>query len=82
MAHNDPSRPELARAAQDVGAPAAAELRTSSDGSFHTGRGGAANVSRGSEEEELQQRDRSKSRERKASPSIVERGKEILGLKK
>jgi hypothetical protein len=46
MAKNDPSRPELARAAQDVEAPALREP----EGPHHYGRGGAANIARTEEE--------------------------------
>jgi len=41
MAVNDPSHPELARAAQDVEEP---RRPSSSSDSFHGGRGGAGNV--------------------------------------
>jgi len=41
MAKNDPNHPEVARAAQDVNAPVPQEQEN-----FHTGRGGAANVSK------------------------------------
>lgn len=74
MAKNDPDRPELARAAQDVDEPAHG-VRTSTEGNFHVGRGGAANVVRQSSEER-----RSSSKER--TGSIVDKGKEMLGLKK
>ena len=47
MAKNDPARPEIARAAQDVEAPAHREQ----DGPHHYGRGGAANIAVVSEEE-------------------------------
>jgi hypothetical protein len=42
MAQNDPERPEIARAAQDVGAPVPA--KTDPKGPTHYGRGGAANI--------------------------------------
>jgi hypothetical protein len=77
MARNDPANPEKARAAQDVEAPAVAlQRRLSNEGSFHTGRGGAANVVK---KDELE--GRSKSKERKEG-GLVDKGKEILGLKK
>lgn len=41
MAQNDPERPEVARAAQDVEAPAPP---TEPKGPTHYGRGGAANI--------------------------------------
>ena len=41
MAQNDPQRPEVARAAQDVDAPTIAPEPT---GPKHYGRGGAANI--------------------------------------
>jgi hypothetical protein len=41
MAQNDPHHPELARAAQDVEAPAHA---SEPKGAIHYGRGGAANI--------------------------------------
>ncbi|KAL5389666.1 hypothetical protein DPSP01_002161 [Paraphaeosphaeria sporulosa] len=46
MAKNDPARPEVARAAQDVEAPAHREP----DGPHHYGRGGAANIAKMEEE--------------------------------
>lgn len=45
MARNDPERPEIARAAQDVEAPPGAGREY--DGPKHFGRGGAANVMSG-----------------------------------
>ncbi|KAF2142222.1 uncharacterized protein K452DRAFT_287439 [Aplosporella prunicola CBS 121167] len=61
MARNDPTRPELARAAQDVG-PSPGLLQRGGSGvatdEFHYGRGGAANVGRQSEEEEVMMRAR------------------------
>ncbi len=50
MAKNDPNHPEIARAAQDVEAPAHREP----DGPHHYGRGGAANIAKLSEEEKRQ----------------------------
>lgn len=47
MAKNDPNRPEVARAAQDVEAPAHREP----EGRHHYGRGGAANIAKTDEEE-------------------------------
>lgn len=46
MAKNDPARPEVARAAQDVEAPAHREP----EGPHHYGRGGAANIAKTEEE--------------------------------
>ncbi|KAF2090830.1 hypothetical protein K490DRAFT_62157 [Saccharata proteae CBS 121410] len=47
MAKNDPLKPEVARAAQDVQPVQAREP----EGNFHIGRGGAANIVKPSEEE-------------------------------
>ncbi|KAF2842870.1 hypothetical protein M501DRAFT_993639 [Patellaria atrata CBS 101060] len=47
MSKNDPAHPELARAAQDVDAPAHREPEST----FHIGRGGAANIVKPTEEE-------------------------------
>ncbi|KKY22279.1 hypothetical protein UCRPC4_g03302 [Phaeomoniella chlamydospora] len=49
MAKNDPDHPELAREAQDLSPPLAAELKKT--GEYHTGRGGTANIYRPSQAE-------------------------------
>ncbi len=46
MAKDDPSHPEIARASQDVEPVEQREPQ----GSFHVGRGGAANIGKSSEE--------------------------------
>lgn len=46
MAKNDPNHPEIARASQDVEPVEQRERQ----GSFHFGRGGAANIGKSSEE--------------------------------
>ncbi|KAK4976578.1 hypothetical protein LTR28_007906 [Elasticomyces elasticus] len=76
MASNDPNRPEVARAAQDVEAPPIREP----EGNVHYGRGGAANVARLTEEQKGDARMRNKSvvevvEEKKG---VVEKGKEML----
>jgi hypothetical protein len=79
MARNDPARPEIARASQDVEAPAHREP----EGPHHFGRGGAANVAKTSSPEPQvveSNRPRRKSSEDKG---LVEKGKEFLNkLKK
>ncbi|KAF2098768.1 hypothetical protein NA57DRAFT_76007 [Rhizodiscina lignyota] len=77
MARNDPDHPEIARAAQDVEAPRATG-KTSTEANFHVGRGGAANVVRSSEDSGATQRSGSKER----AAHLVDKGKEMLGLKK
>lgn len=84
MAQNDLDRPEVARAAQDVDAPApAAEPK----GPTHYGRGGAANVvakdgQRKSGEVKRKSED-VKREEGAAKGGIVAKGKELLNkLKK
>ncbi|KAK7534392.1 hypothetical protein IWX49DRAFT_302346 [Phyllosticta citricarpa] len=52
MAKNDPAHPEIARAAQDVEAPAHAHREP--EGNFHFGRGGAANVTKLTDDEALE----------------------------
>lgn len=60
MAKNDPNHPEIARASQDV----EPVQKTERSGSFHYGRGGAANVA--------------SSESGSKGGSLVERGKELL----
>ena len=72
MAANDPANPDIARAAQDVDAPASAGRDF--DRNFHVGRGGAANVAKakGGGDGEEKERERDKSLERgKAAPVKV-----------
>jgi len=85
IARNDPHHPELARAAQDVEAP----IKRDPEGPHHYGRGGAANVAVLSDEEVRAAKEsnarkshdlaRSHDEEHK---SLLEKGKEFLGLKK
>ncbi|KAJ9645257.1 hypothetical protein H2199_003263 [Coniosporium tulheliwenetii] len=74
IAKNDPQHPELARAAQDVEAP----VQREPEGVFHYGRGGAANVTKPSEEQR-----RSREAQREKSPEegkgLMEKGKEFFG---
>ncbi|KAK8256038.1 hypothetical protein IWZ00DRAFT_498591 [Phyllosticta capitalensis] len=51
MAKNDPNHPEIARAAQDVEAPA---HHLEPEGNFHYGRGGAANVTKVTDEKAME----------------------------
>lgn len=94
MAKNDPSRPEVARAAQDVEAPAHREP----EGRHHYGRGGAANIAKTEEEKRaataaagpekekkssgekkrLSGETKERSEEGKADKGIVDKGKEFL----
>lgn len=70
MAKNDPNRPEIARAAQDVEAPAHREP----EGPHHYGRGGAANIVGLSEEE----RRVAQEKEEKGGKGVVDKGKGFL----
>jgi Protein of unknown function (DUF3602) len=72
MAKNDPAHPEIARASQDVEAPAYRETEEP----FHFGRGGAANVTGSKPSEEG--RARSKERRKSESKDLKERGKDLL----
>lgn len=81
MAKNDPNRPEIARAAQDIEAPAHREP----EGPKHYGRGGAANIAKLSEEEKrtAQEHKQRKSEEARrvegvAGKGLVDKGKELL----
>lgn len=77
MAKNDPNHPEIARAAQDVEAPAHREP----DGPHHYGRGGAANIAKLSEEEKraaAQENGQRKSEEGAAGKGLVDKGKVLL----
>ncbi len=68
MAHNDPERPQVARAAQDVESPPLTEPT----GPQHYGRGGAANITKqaspGAEAR----------RKEEAEKGLLEKGKEML----
>ncbi|KXL50543.1 MAG: hypothetical protein FE78DRAFT_66763 [Acidomyces sp. 'richmondensis'] len=93
MATNDPANPSLARAAQDVEAPA--YHNKAPKGTFHWGRGGEGNMTTvgigEGEGEREKTKDRHRSTERRGSkgkerrPSlqgVVEKGREMLGLRK
>jgi len=68
MAKNDPQRPELARAAQDVEAPKPRDH----EGPFHYGRGGAGNA-----DHDLT---RTKSKNQgEGEESVAQKGKGLLG---
>ena len=69
MAHNDPERPEVARAAQDVETPPQPEPA----GPKHYGRGGAANVVGQSGQSAEAKRD-----EDGAGKGLLTKGKEFL----
>jgi len=81
MARNDPNHPEIARARQDVDAPAHREP----EGPHHYGRGGAANVAKPTEDEvrtayEHNQRRSEEARreEGTAGKGLIDKGKEFL----
>ena len=75
MAKNDPNHPEIARAAQDVEAPAHREP----EGPHHYGRGGAANITGMSEEEKrAASEERRRSEEGKGGKGVVDKGRELL----
>jgi len=81
IAKNDPNHPELARAAQDVEAP----IKRDAEGPHHYGRGGAANVVVLSDEEvrAAKENNARKSQDHdEEHKSLLEKGKEFLGLKK
>lgn len=85
MAKNDPLKPQLARASQDVEPPAHREP----EGVFHVGRGGAANVGKPSEEEAQQAKARNQQRRKSVTrwtsnedvKGWAEKGKDILKKK-
>lgn len=83
MAKNDPTRPEIARASQDVEAPVPREA----EGPTRFGRGGAANIIKPTEDEkrtvhEHTQRksveDGREEKETAPSKGLVDKGKEFL----
>jgi hypothetical protein len=76
MARNDPLHPELARASQDVEAPAHREK----DGPHHYGRGGAANIAKMTPEE-VKAEEKRKEREGKEK-GLLEKVKGLVGGKK
>lgn len=82
MATNLKSHPELARAAQDVEAPAAHQKEQR--GTYHWGRGGEGNVMTvGGGDKKEKERNSSKGPERRGSfQGAIEKGKEMLGLGK
>jgi len=71
MAKNDPARPEIARAAQDVEGPV---YHKDSDGPVHFGRGGAANVTHKDGDFKVP----GATKERRPSESLADRGKGML----
>jgi hypothetical protein len=79
MAKNDPNHPELARAAQDVAAP----VHREHDSAVHYGRGGAANITKPTEEEARQAQSTSErsSGEHHDSDAkrLADKGKDLLG---
>jgi len=83
IAKNDPLHPEIARASQDVRSPVFREP----EGSFHYGRGGAANVAKLSEEEARLAKEnntrKSQELEREYGKEDIkgwaDKGKELLG---
>lgn len=76
MAKNDPNHPEIARAAQDVEAPAPHD----NDGPHHFGRGGAANIAKPNEESRLaKDNNQRSSQEQQRDKGLVDKGKEFLG---
>jgi len=83
IAKNDPLHPEIARASQDVRSPVFREP----EGSFHYGRGGAANVAKLSEEEARLAKEnntrKSQELEREYGKEEIkgwaDKGKELLG---
>lgn len=73
MAHNDPRRPEIARASQDIEAPAVHGREH--EGPHHIGRGGAANVAKsGPPEPQVVSTEKRKSEDR----NPVEKAKDLL----
>jgi hypothetical protein len=84
MVSNDPSDPSKSRAAQDVEAPA--HHNKQPQGTFHWGRGGEGNmmtVGGGDQRPSSKERKTSGENQRRGSvQGILEKGKELLGLKK
>jgi hypothetical protein len=83
MAQNDPQRPEVARAAQDVEGPAKVSEPT---GPTHYGRGGAANIIEKNGDRKSGDAKRNKSVEAKPEEvngngkgGLLAKGKELLG---
>ncbi|KAF2166592.1 hypothetical protein M409DRAFT_23226 [Zasmidium cellare ATCC 36951] len=87
MARNNPTDPSESRAAQDVEAPA--HHGREMQGTYHWGRGGEGNMTVVGKSEREASKERKKERalsgegERRGSfRSAVEKGKEILGLRR
>jgi len=76
MAANDPSDPSLARAAQDVEAPASAMKEP--ENHVHVGRGGAANVAKLSNEDAKMNKERNQERVGEER-SMLGRAKDAMG---
>ncbi|KAJ4370630.1 hypothetical protein N0V83_005151 [Neocucurbitaria cava] len=77
MAHNDPQRPEVARAAQDVEAPPQHEPQ----GPKHYGRGGAANIIEDGQTRksvEAKRKSEEEKREAAANKGLLAKGKDML----
>jgi len=72
MARNDPNRPELARASQDVEAP----VHREKEGPHHYGRGGAANVAKLTPEETRAAEEQQRKTE--ADKGLLGKGKEFI----
>jgi hypothetical protein len=72
MARNDPNRPELARASQDVEAP----LHREKEGPHHYGRGGAANVAKLTPE--VMRAAEEHQRKVDADKGLIEKGKDLI----
>ncbi|EMC91458.1 hypothetical protein BAUCODRAFT_41959, partial [Baudoinia panamericana UAMH 10762] len=79
MATNDPTNPSLARAAQDVEAPAHLEQEPRSGSTYHWGRGGEGNMMTlgdgAHKDKEVPGHNR-----RGSFQAVVEKGKGMLGL--
>ncbi|CBX90303.1 hypothetical protein IAQ61_001799 [Plenodomus lingam] len=74
MAVNDPERPDLARAAQDVDAPPPPEPQ----GPTHYGRGGAANIISKDGQAAPRNSVEAKREDNGASKGLLSKGKELL----
>ena len=80
MASNDLSNPNVARAAQDLDAPASAFKEPESH--VHVGRGGAANVAKLSEEEAKANRGRNQDRAaagKGEEKTMLGKAKDVMG---
>ena len=81
MVSNDPAKPNQARTAQDVDAPAA--HKKEAHGAFHWGRGGEGNVMTvGSNNKDKPKSGKAAGERSNSFTGVIAKGKEILGVNK